>query len=491
MTHPFGCNTRNMKKSVFLTTFGCQMNKADSELSLGLLLERGYQLAGDESSADVVLFNTCSVRQRAEDRVYSRLSQLKASKTRRPGLVIGVLGCVAQKEGEEIFRRYPHVDMVCGTRMFDKLPELLDRLGSNGGHLLAISDEKVVSYPRRRPPRENPYQAYITVMRGCDNYCSYCIVPHVRGPEISRTVEEIVREAESLAREGCKEITLLGQNINTYGKTFFLASPPLVGGGRGRGTHPHPSLPHQGGGNIVGVPEECTNLASLLRAISKVEGLERIRFVTSHPKDMTKEVLEAMAELPRVCKHLHMPAQSGADHILEKMERGHTAQHYLELIRLARRLVPDIAIVSDFIVGFPGETEEDFEDTVRLMESARFQNSYVFKYSPRPGTKASELPDSVPLELKKERNQRLLDAQSRISLEENTKRVGQIVEVLVEGPSKSNKKRLTGRTPQNQIVVFDKPYAGGRGTLQRAPTGKLVQIRIEKATPLTLFGRLS
>lgn len=434
-------------KSVFLTTFGCQMNKADSELSLGLLLERGYQLAGDESSADVVLFNTCSVRQRAEDRVYSRLSQLKARKTRRPDLVIGVLGCVAQKEGEEIFRRYPYVDMVCGTRMFDKLPELLDRLGSNGGHLLAISDEKVLSYPRRRPPRENPYQAYITVMRGCDNYCSYCIVPHVRGPEVSRTVEEIVEEAQSLVNEGCKEITLLGQNINTYGKTL----------------------------------EKGTNLATLLRAVSKVEGLERIRFVTSHPKDMTKEVLEAMAELTRVCKHLHMPAQSGSDRILEGMERGHTAQHYLELIRLARKLVPDVAIASDFIVGFPGETEEDFEDTVRLMETIRFQNSYVFKYSPRPATKAAELPDNVPLELKKERNQRLLDVQSRISLEENKKRVGQIVEVLVEGPSKSNKKRLTGRTPQNQIVVFEGP-----STLK----GELVKVRIEEVTPLTLFGCL-
>ncbi|HHT9140230.1 MAG TPA: tRNA (N6-isopentenyl adenosine(37)-C2)-methylthiotransferase MiaB, partial [Candidatus Tripitaka californicus] len=409
--------------------------------------ERGYRLAGDESAADVVLFNTCSVRQRAEDRVYSRLSQLKARKTRRPDLVIGVLGCVAQKEGEEIFRRYPHVDMVCGTRMFDKLPELLERLGSNGGHLLAVSDEKVVSYPRRRPPRENPHQAYITVMRGCDNYCSYCIVPHVRGPEISRTVEEIVEEAQSLVNEGCKEITLLGQNINTYGKTL----------------------------------EKGTNLATLLRAVSKVEGLERIRFVTSHPKDMTIEVLEAMAELPRVCKHLHMPAQSGSDRILEGMERGHTAQHYLELIRLARKLVPDIAIASDFIVGFPGETEEDFEATVRLMEAARFQNSYVFKYSPRPGTKASELLDNVPLELKKERNQRLLDVQSHISLEENKKRVGQIVEVLVEGPSKSNKKRLTGRTPQNQIVVFEGP-----STIK----GELVKVKIEEVTSLTLFGRL-
>jgi tRNA-2-methylthio-N6-dimethylallyladenosine synthase len=394
---------------------------------------------------------------------------------------------MAQKEGEEIFRRYPHVDMVCGTRMFDKLPKLLDRLGSqpNGdGHLLAVSDEKVISYPRRRPPRENPYQAYITVMRGCDNYCSYCIVPYVRGPEISRPVEEIVREAESLVEEGCKEVTLLGQNINTYGKTFFLAPPPLVGGGRGRGTHPHPSLPHQGGGNIVGVPEKDTNLATLLRAVSRVEGLERIRFVTSHPKDMTREVLEVMAELPKVCKHLHMPAQSGSDRILERMERGHTARHYLGLVELARRLVPDIAIASDFIVGFPGETEGDFEETVRLMETVRFHNSYIFKYSPRPGTRAAELPDDVPAEVKKERNQRLLDLQSHISLEENRKMVGQVVEVLVEGPSKSNKKRLTGRTSQNQIVVFDKPDANSD------LRGELAKIRVEEVTPLTLFGRL-
>jgi tRNA-2-methylthio-N6-dimethylallyladenosine synthase len=445
-----------MNKSIFLTTFGCQMNKADSELSLGLLLERGYQVARDEATADVLLFNTCSVRQRAEDKVYSRLSQLKAHKARRPGLVIGVLGCMAQKEGEEIFRRYPHVDMVCGTRMFDKLPELLDRLGSNGGHLLAISDEKVLSYPKQRPPRENPYQAYITVMRGCDHHCSYCIVPHVRGPEISRTVEEIVQEAESLVKEGCKEVTLLGQNINTYGKTL----------------------------------EEDLNLATLLRAVSEVEGLERIRFVTSHPKDMTREVLETMAELPKVCRHLHMPAQSGSDKILERMERGHTAQHYLELVASARELMPEIAIASDFIVGFPGETEADFEATVRLMEAVRFQNSYIFKYSPRPGTKAAGLQEDVPMEVKKERNQRLLDVQSRISLADNQKRVGQVVEVLVEGPSKSNKKRLTGRTPQNQIVVFDGPGADSKGTLQRAPAGELVKIRVEAATPLTLFGCL-
>ncbi len=437
-------------KSVFLTTFGCQMNKADSELSLGLLLERGYRMARDEATADVILFNTCSVRQHAEDRVYSRLSQLKAHKARRPGLVIGVLGCMAQKEGEEIFRRYPHVDMVCGTRMFDKLPELLERLRYNGGYLLAVSDEKVLSYPRQRPPRENPYQAFVTVMRGCDNYCSYCIVPYVRGSEISRPVKEIVAEAESLVHEGCKEIILLGQNINTYGKNL----------------------------------EKHTDLASLLRAVSKIKGLERIRFVTSHPNDMTRNVLEAMAELPKVCKHLHMPAQSGSDRILERMERGHTAQHYLELVELARKQVPDIAIASDFIVGFPGETEEDFEDTVRLMETARFQNAYIFKYSPRPGTKAAELPDNVPVEVKKERNQRLLDVQSRISLEENMKRIGQVVEVLVEGTSKSNKRRLTGRTSHNQIVVFDPPQ------VDSDLRGKSVKIKVAEVTSLTLFGQL-
>ncbi len=434
-------------KSIFLTTFGCQMNKADSELALGLLFEKGFQMARNEANADIILFNTCSVRQHAEDRVYSRLAQLKTHKTRRPGLVIGVLGCMAQKEGEAIFRRYPHVDMVCGTRMFDKLPELLERLSLSSNHLLAISDEKVISYPRQRPPGENPYQAYVTVMRGCNNYCSYCIVPYVRGPEVSRSVEEIVQEAESLVKGGCKEITLLGQNINTYGNDLSDAS----------------------------------NLSKLLRAVSEVEGLKRLRFVTSHPKDMTEEVFEAMAELPKVCKHLHMPAQSGSARILDRMERGYTAAHYLGLVDLARKLVPDIGIASDFIVGFPGETDEDFEDTVRLMEAVRFQNSYIFKYSPRPGTKAAELQDDVPIAVKKERNQRLLELQSRISLEENKKMIGRTVEMLAEGPSKSNKRRLTGRTSQNQIVVFE-----GSDDLK----GQLVKVKVEEVTALTLFGRL-
>lgn len=423
------------------------MNKADSELSAGILLERGYRIAPDEASADIILFNTCSVRQRAEDKVNSRLAQLRGRKTENPGLIIGVLGCMAQKEAQKFFKKFPHVDMVCGTRMFDKLPELLDRLKDNGNHLLAIGeDDDITYYPKRRPPGQHPYQSFVTVIRGCDNECSYCIVPSVRGHEISRPTEEIVREVEALVRDGVKEVTLLGQNINTYGN----------------------DLPNG------------ANLAALLRAVHAVEGIGRIRFVTSHPKDMTLETLEAMAALPRLCRYLHMPAQSGSDRILEGMQRGHTAEYYIRLTEEARRLMPNITLASDFIVGFPGETIEDFEDTVRLMKTVRFQNSFIFKYSPRPGTPAASLPDDVPMEVKKERNQALLKLQSEISLEENRKLVGKVVEVLVEGPSKSDKQRLVGRIPQNHIVVFEGPLD---------LRGEIVRIEVHDATALTLFGR--
>ncbi len=439
----------NSPKRVYIRTYGCQMNKADSELSLGLLLERGYRIAPDEASADVILFNTCSVRQRAEDKVYSRLAWLKRRKDKDPNLRIGVLGCMAQKEAQDFFKKFPHVDMVCGTRMFDKLPELLDRLKDNGNHLLAIGeDDNITYYPKRRPPGQHPYQSFVTVIRGCDNKCSYCIVPSVRGHEISRTVAEIVEEVGALAREGVKEVTLLGQNINTYGNDL----PGDVG------------------------------LGTLLRAVHDVKGIARIRFVTSHPKDMTAKTLETMASLPRVCRHLHMPAQSGSDRVLQQMQRGHTAEYYVKLTEDARRLMPDITLASDFIVGFPGETSSDFEDTVRLMKTVRFQNSFIFKYSPRPGTPAASLPDNIPMEVKKERNQALLRLQSEISLEENRKMVGRVVDVLVEGPSKSDKRRLVGRTPQNHIVVFEGP-----SDLH----GEIAGVEVCDATALTLFGRLS
>ncbi len=435
-------------KTVFFETFGCQMNKLDAELSLGLLQEDGYRMVDTVDEADVILFNTCSVRQHAEDKVYSHLGALKTLKKRHPDVIVGVLGCMAQKDGEAIFKRSPHVDLVCGTRMFPHLPELLMKVRSHGSHVLAIDEDQVVNIKRAVAYRPNIYQAFVTVMRGCDNYCSYCIVPHVRGREISRPIEEIKTEAEALVSNGCKEITLLGQNINSYGKRLA--------------------------GNVT--------LGDLLIELNKLDGLERIRFVTSHPADMSRDLILTMSRLEKVCEYLHMPAQSGSDEVLKRMRRGYTAGYYYDLIAYARELMPHITVASDFIVGFPGETDEDFQQTVKLMEDIRFQNCFIFKYSPRTGTKAAELPDDVPDEIKRERNQKLLELQKRISLEENKKMVDKHVQVLVEGASKSDPNRLSGRTRKNHIVVFH-----GAQEL----VGKLVDVTIREVTDLTLFGKLT
>jgi tRNA-2-methylthio-N6-dimethylallyladenosine synthase len=433
-------------KRVFIETFGCQMNKLDSELSIGLLQDSGCEMVANAEEADVILFNTCSVRKHAEDKVYSRIGALRSRKGTDSGLIIGVLGCMGQKDGKEIFRRMPHVDLVCGTRMFSELPSLLERVNKNGKHLLAIEEDKVVSFNRSVSQRPNPYQAFVSVMRGCNHCCSYCIVPFVRGREVSRPVGDIVDEARRLAQDGCKEVMLLGQNISSYG---------------------HDNV--QGG------------LAQLLREVNQIDGLERIRFVTSHPKDMTRDVFEAIGSLPKVCEYLHMPPQSGSDRVLKRMRRLYTAAHYRELIDQARELAPGIAIAGDFIVGFPGETDEDFEESVNLMRDIRFQCCFIFKYSPRSGTKAVELTDDVPEETKKERNQILLGLQKEISTEENKKMIGKTVEVLVEGPSKSDPNRVSGRTRLNQIVVFE-------GTPVLA--GKLINVTVHDSTDLTLFAAM-
>ena len=430
------------------------MNKLDSELSVGSLVKEGYTFTEDEGAADVILLNTCSVRHKAEHKVYSQLGSLRDQKEKNPGLILGVLGCMAQNEGEKIFKRMPHVNLICGTRMFSKLPELLEKINGTNKRILAVDEDGDVSFDRLITQRSNRYKAFVSVMRGCDNYCSYCIVPYVRGREFSRPVEDIINEVKGLADDGCKEVMLLGQNVNSYGKGL--------------------------GGN--------TTLATLLRKLDPIEGIERIRFVTSHPKDMTRDMLEAVDELPKVCESLHMPAQSGSDRILGKMRRQYTSEYYRELVEMARSLVPDITIASDFIVGFPGETEDDFEDTVSLMRDVRCQNCFVFKYSPRTGTAATELKDDVPEKTKKNRNQILLNLQDEISAELNREMIGKTVEVLVEGTSKTDESRLTGRTRQNQIVVFSLPeghsQAGGPSSL----LGKLTNVDIVDSTDLTLFG---
>ncbi len=440
--------------SVFIKTFGCQMNKLDSELSIGSLIKHGYSVVKEEKDADIILLNTCSVRDKAEHKVYSQLGSLRDQKEKNPELILGVLGCMAQNEGDKIFKRMPHVNLICGTRMFSKLPELLEEINISNKRILAIDENGVVNFDRLIAQRQNRYNAFVSIMRGCDNYCSYCIVPYVRGREFSRTVSDIVDEVKDLAGDGCKEIMLLGQNVNSYGK---------------------------------GLSGKVT-LATLLRKLDPIEGIERIRFVTSHPKDMTKEILEAVGELPRVCEYLHMPAQSGSDKILQKMRRQYTSAYYKELAEMARALVPEIKIAGDFIVGFPGETEGDFEDTVKLLNDVRCQNSFIFKYSPRTGTAATELIDDVTEETKKRRNHVLLELQKKISTEENKKTHGKSIEVLVEGASKSDTGRLSGRTRQNQIVVFDLPEGSTQADSSSSLLGKLVDINIVDSTDLTLFG---
>lgn len=443
---------------VYIRTFGCQMNKLDSELCSGMLIAHGFSLAEDINDADIILYNTCSVRRHAEERVYSHISALKARKVKEPELIIGVLGCMAQNHGKEIINRMPYVDLVLGTGMVHKLPDLIEMIASNQRRIIVTEKGQYVEIPRVVNYGQKRSQAYVSVMRGCDNYCSYCIVPYVRGREVSRDIEDIVKEVMLLVENGCREITLLGQNINSYGKGL----------------------------------NKDINLATLLWTLDKIDGLDRIRFITSHPKDMSRDMLEAMQWLPKVCKYLHLPAQSGSDRILSKMNRRYTNHYYRGLISLSRELIPDISISSDFIVGFPGESNDDFQDTVKLIEEVRFFNSFVFKYSPRPGTKAANMADDVPEDVKRARNHVLLELQREISSEENRKLVGKTLEILVEGENKKylstnqlvpNKKpytgNLIGRTEYNHIVVFN----GGLDLI-----GGLVKVKILDSTDLTLFG---
>jgi len=429
---------------VFVQAYGCQMNKLDAELALGALQEAGYVQVPDVASADVILVFTCSVRAHAEDRVYSNVGKLKHLKRRRPEVVIAIMGCMAQREREAIFKRLPHVDLVCGTFDFPRVAELVAE-ARRGDRVVACSASGMVAAPRRPSSRSNRFQAYVAVMRGCDNFCSYCIVPYVRGREVSRPPRDVVDEVRRLVDDGVREVTLLGQNVDSYGKSF----------GRRYA------------------------LADLLHELGKLSGLGRIRFVTSHPRDMGKPILEAMRDVPAVCEHLHMPAQSGSDRILARMNRGYTAARYREVVAQAREVVPGIAIASDFIVGFPGETEEDFLRTEAMVREVGFQNCFVFKYSPRPGTRAARLPDDVPSAEKRRRNLALLAIQEKVSREDHARFIGREVEVLVEGASKRDSRRLTGRTRTNHIVVFEGPAGCA---------GEFVRVRISGATALTLVG---
>ena len=458
---------------LFIETVGCQMNMLDSELVVGALRKEGYRLTEDVHDADTVLFNTCSVREHAEHKIYSALGRLKYSKMSRPNQVIGVLGCMAQKDQETVFQRAPHVDLVVGTGQLAEVPRLIDLARQNRERSLAVSldrkegtraevSDSFQSYDPLREPtmRPSPYQAFVRIMIGCDKFCTYCVVPMTRGPEQSRPPRDIRHEVQVLADQGVKEVTLLGQTVNSYKVT-------------------------QDG--------KVYRLADLLESIHDVEGILRPKFVTNFPKDMTDDLLQAVRDLPKCAHYLHVPLQSGCNDVLKRMKRGYTVEDYREMFGRIRQTLPNAAVSSDFIVGFCGETEESHQKSLELTRECRFKNSFIFKYSPRPGTKANDLlPDDVPEEVKKRRNNELLVLQNQISAEDNANFIGRHVEVLVEGPSKAEVKRgdsdsntgplqLTGRTTCDRIVVFD-----GNPRL----AGSLAKISVEDCTPTTLIGSI-
>ena len=461
----------SQKKKLYIETVGCQMNLLDSEMVVAKLRQEGYELTGDIQEADAILYNTCSVRQHAEDKIYSALGRIKRIKERKPEVAIGVLGCMAQKDQEQIFRRAPHVDIVVGPGQLSRVPELLARSKDEDATRIAVSRARndgsletiaasFETYDADREPamRPTPFQAFIRVMMGCDKFCTYCIVPSVRGPEQGRPPDSILAEARVLADQGVKEITLLGQTVNSY---------------RYR------------------APDGRTwRLSDVLAQIHEIDGVERIKFITNFPNDMTDDLLQAVRDLPKVSRYLHVPAQSGCDEMLKRMKRMYTVASYEEMLARTRETIPGVSVSSDFIVGFCGETEASFERSVRLVERSRFKNSFIFKYSPRQGTKADSLySDDVPEAVKKRRNNELLAIQTAISLEDNRRWIGRTVEVLVEGPSRSSVRRegwdglnqLTGRTACDRIAVFDGP---------ERLVGRMVRVAVEDASAVTLFGRV-
>jgi tRNA-2-methylthio-N6-dimethylallyladenosine synthase len=506
-----------MARAVYLQTYGCQMNERDSEEILGMLTAQGYAVVEREEEADVILLNTCSVRAHAEERAFGKMGLVQRLKRERPDLVLGILGCMAKAQREEVFRRLPQVDLVAGPAELYDLPDLLagvaerrQRAGfRHDAHVLAI-DRKVRPLDRRPATdyRTHRMTAFVTIMEGCDKKCAYCIVPTTRGQEVSRPVDEILDEVQRLARGGYRQVTLLGQNVNSYGKRFPDGSGWLGPGRRRqllqldarRGHGERVALGLDGGGPVVwgeglagpsavneprttedgASPSRLIDFPVLLRALDAKTAIERIRFTTSHPFDAHEELFRAMAECRAVCDFLHLPVQSGSDRVLRAMRRGYTVEAYIAKIVRLRALIPDVALSTDVIVGFPGETEADFEATCALMERLRYDSAFVFKYSPRPGTEAAGWPDDVPQAVKERRNHVLLELQARISREALEPWVGREVEVLVE--ERNRRGQLAGKSRRNTTVVLDGPDA---------LIGELILARVGRVTGSTMIADLA
>ncbi|MHB8859711.1 MAG: tRNA (N6-isopentenyl adenosine(37)-C2)-methylthiotransferase MiaB [Thermoleophilia bacterium] len=442
-----------------LTTFGCQMNEHDSERMRGVLEANGWSPAADPEEADLLLFNTCSVRESAESRLLGRLGDARRLKNERPDRLIAIAGCFAQSRREDIFRDLPFLDIAIGPGDIGELAALAEAAAAQSTPVSSFSIESVPigGLPARRI---DPYRAWVQVMTGCTNFCSYCVVPSVRGPERSRPAPEIIGEVERLVDEGVVEITLLGQNVNSYG----LDRNTSDNGGAGRDSQP--------GGH---------SFASLLGRLDDVKGLRRIRFITSHPKDLGDDLVEAMRDLPSVCEHLHLPVQSGSNRILGRMNRGYTREHYLELVAGLYRQIPGLALTTDIIIGFPGEKEEDFYRTMTLAAECRYDGAFTFLYSPRPGTEAADFPGRIPDTTKKRRMNELVGLTQSMALAKNEALLGSVEEVLIEGPSRHGEGLWRGRTRRNKIVNF-KPLSVGLGA------GDFTDVKIDSATSTTLKG---
>jgi len=431
-----------------IITYGCQMNERDSETIAGILTERGYRRAGKDEDPDVIVLNTCCVREGAERKIFGKVLELKALKARHPGAIIAVVGCLPQQPGaaESIARKLVHVDIVLGTHNIERIGEAVERVAASRCQFVEVIDHETAPKEGLPSVRAPGVRAWLTVMYGCDNFCSYCIVPYVRGRERSRLPGEIKAEVERLVSGGFKEVVLLGQNVNAYGRT-------------------------------LGTGEDFT---TLLRDVDSVKGLARTRFMTSHPRDFTQEMVVAVRDLPTVCEHIHLPVQSGSNTVLERMNRGYTREQYMDLASRIREAMPDSSLTTDIIVGFPGEDEREFADTMDLVKRLEFDAAFTFMYSPRKGTRAAQMPGEVPFSTKKGRISELIKVQNEITQKKNRELAGRVFEVLVEGPSERDPSVMAGRTRQNKMVHFRSDR----------PPGSLVNIRITSTGTWTLRGEV-
>jgi len=431
-----------MSKKVYIETYGCQMNLADTEIVLGTLNKIDYSPTNDPNEADLILVNTCSVRENAEQRVFGRLSLLKRYKKNNPNVLIGVLGCMAERLKKDLIEKEKAVDLIVGPDEYRNLPQYIEE-AHNGGKGIGVRLSRVETYEDIIPYREEGISAWISIMRGCDKFCSFCIVPFTRGRERSRKLESIINEINSLSERGFKEVTLLGQNVNCYKDGEY-------------------------------------DFADLLSACAKVDPEMRIRFTTSHPQDISLKLLETISSHHNICKYLHLPVQSGSNRILELMNRNYTIEHYLNIIEQAKKLIPNLALTTDIIVGFPTETFEDHIMTIEVMQKVRYDGAYMFIYSPREGTKSYKMKDDAPYEIKNKRLNEIIDLQNKISLEINSTLVGKEEIVLIEGDSKKSDKYFSGKTDSNKVVVMPK--------IEDVKIGEYVKVKINRATSATLFG---